>query len=78
MADTFLAHDYEGCLRIAKNDYSFVANSLLFEGNLLRFLALASFKAFEHAMHADNKKLDANFDLLIQALESAQCALSIY
>lgn len=71
MADTFLTHDYEGVLRIAKNDYSYVANSPLFEANLCRFLSLASFKAFDHAMHAGESAREANLGLLIQALQSA-------
>ena len=57
MADTFLTHDYEQVLRVAMEDYSYVANSPLFEANLLRFLALASFKAFEHAIQADLNSL---------------------
>ena len=44
MADAFLCHDYEYCLRMAKSDFSCVANQCrVFEGNLLRFVSLASF-----------------------------------
>ena len=50
IANTFLVHDYEYCLRIGKSDFSFWANSSLFESNQLRFVALASAKLFEHAM----------------------------
>ena len=84
LADTFLTHDYTGCLRIAKHDYSYIANSAIFEANILRFLSLASFKAFEHAIHnVKEEELDddvfiKNFDLLIQALKSSQAALEIY
>jgi len=80
IANTFLNHDYEGCLLIAKNDFSYVANSAIFEANLLRFLSLSSFKAFEHAIHVNNDDAAflGNFDLLIQALRSSQDALEIY
>ena len=53
VANAFLSHDYEYCLRIAKNDFQFMPNQKVFEGNLLRFASLASFKLFEHAMQAD-------------------------
>ena len=65
VAATFLTYDYEGCLRIANNDLSFIANSAMFEGNLLRFFALASFKAFEHAIAGDDSQFESNFGLLI-------------
>lgn len=78
IADTFLTHDYEYCLSIAKNDFSFVANSSLFEGNLTRFFSLASFKLFEHAIHADSAAFVDNFHILIQSLKSVQSAYNIY
>ena len=67
LADTFLTHDYEGCLLIATQDFSYVANSSMFEGNILRFLSLASFKAFEHATHGaiDDNACVENFGLII-------------
>ena len=65
MADTFLTRDYEYCLSIAKNDFSFVDNAALFEGNLLRFFSLASFKLFQHAVQADEQAFVGNFDILI-------------
>ena len=50
MADAFLTHEYEYCLRIGKCDFSYISNSSLFESNLLRFVSMASAKQFEHAM----------------------------
>ena len=47
VADTYLTHDYEYSLRISETDFSFIANTCLFEGNILRFRALASLKLFE-------------------------------
>ena len=47
VADTYLTHDYEYSLRISTTDFSFIANTFLFEGNILRFRALASLKLFE-------------------------------
>ena len=47
VADTYLTHDYEYSLRISGTDFSFIANTCLFEGNILRFRALASLKLFE-------------------------------
>lgn len=41
VADTYLANDYEYCLRISMTDFSSNASSRLFEGNILRFRALA-------------------------------------
>ena len=42
VADTYLSHDYEYSLRISIINWSYFANSCLFEGNILRFRALAS------------------------------------
>lgn len=47
VADTYLSHDYEYSLRLATTDFSFIANTCLFEGNILRFRALANLKLFE-------------------------------
>ena len=67
LAVTFLSHDYEECLLIAKNNFSYIANSALFEGNLLRFFAIASCKAFQHAILDDKSEENyvENFGLLI-------------
>ena len=40
MSNSYLSYDYGKCLEICENNYSYVANSHLFEGNILRFKAL--------------------------------------
>ena len=45
-ANIFLCQDYEYTLRICSTNFSFVANSSLFEGNILRIKALASEQLF--------------------------------
>ena len=50
VANTFLTNDYEYSLRISSADFSYIANSALFEGNILRYRALASIKLFELAI----------------------------
>ena len=47
VAVTYLVRDYEYSLRISTTDFSYVANTYLFESNILRFRALASIKLFE-------------------------------
>ena len=46
VADTYLTHDYEYSLRIAETDFTSVRVRPLFEGNILRFRALASLAIF--------------------------------
>lgn len=74
---TFLTNDFEYSLRIASTDLSYFANTSLFEGNVLRFRALAAFKLFDHALQEEGD-LVQNFHLLIQAIESLQNAMNIY
>ena len=40
-ANTFLSRDFKQCLRVCNQDFSYISNSYLFEGNILRFKALA-------------------------------------
>ena len=47
VANTYFSNDYEFSLQISKTDFSHIAHSSLFEGNILRFRALASLKLFE-------------------------------
>lgn len=63
VADTFLCNDYEYSLRISQQDFSYIANTSLFEGNILRFRALASIKLFEFA-ESEKGDLIENFHLL--------------
>ena len=41
IANYFLFNDYEICLELCETNFSPIANSNIFEGNLLRFKALA-------------------------------------
>ena len=47
VADTYLTNDFEYSLRISTTDFSYVANTALFEGNILRFRALSNLKIFD-------------------------------
>ena len=78
MAETFLTHDYEYCLRIGKCDFSFFCNTSLFEANLLRFVSMASAKLFEHAMREQPDDYMEHVDFLYQALLCATKAKQIY
>ena len=74
VADTFLCNDYEYCLKISQQDFSYVANTPLFEANILRFRALASMRLFEFAQSEEGDLIE-NFNLLKQAIESLRNAL---
>ena len=67
-AVSFLANDYQYSLKISSTDFSQQTNDALFEGNLLRYRALASLKLFEHAkaINGDHRQ---NFNLLTQAID---------
>ena len=41
-ANIFLSSDFEYCTQITLKNFSFIENTSLFEGNILRFRALAS------------------------------------
>ena len=41
VANALLSDHYDYCLRICSTNFTYVANSFLFEGNILRFKALA-------------------------------------
>ena len=47
VADDYLMNEFEGSLRLSNTDLSSINNTPLFEGNMLRFRALASLKLFE-------------------------------
>ncbi len=78
VANAFLTTDYEYSLRIASHDFSYIANSYIFEGNILRYRALASFQLYEIAVADDDICVVDNFQLLAQAIESVENALEIY
>jgi len=58
VADTYLTKDYDYSLRISTTDFSYIANTRLFEGNILRFRALASLKMFEDGLKDMKNLLD--------------------
>ena len=47
-ANIFLSGDYEYCLWICSHDFSYVATTSLFKGNILRFKSLAAEQLFFH------------------------------
>ena len=78
VADTYLANDYEYSLRISTNDFSYFANTSLFEGNILRFRALASIKLFEDCLKDDEQNKEAYFSLLTTSIANLENAIDIY
>ena len=78
VADTYLLNDFEHSLRISTTDFSYVANTALFEANILRFRALASLKLFQHCDLDNEENIREEYDYLIKAIESMQNALQIY
>ena len=81
-ADTYLINDFEYSLRIATADVSFIANTPLFEGNILRLRALASIEIFRYEMgngkREDAQNMQENFNYLMTAIASLENALIIY
>ena len=76
VANAFLTNDLEYSLSISTSDFSYLTNNSLFEGNILRFQALASIKLFERAIEQENPY--ENFCFLAQAIDSAKNAWAIY
>ena len=79
VANIFLSRDFEYCLRICSTDFSYVANSPLFEGTILRFRALASEELFSLVRPEEQKDSGApDYSSLFDAIDSAKNALQIY
>lgn len=76
-ADTYLTNDFEFSLRISTTDFSFVACTRFFEGNILRYRALASLKLFENRIN-DEESREESFELLTTAIASLQNAYQIF
>ena len=81
-ADTYLINDFEYSLRISTTDFSCVANTPLFEGNILRLRALASIEIFRYEM-GNGKRMDAlsikeNYNYLTSSIASLENAFIIY
>ena len=77
-ADAYLTNDFEYSLRISTQNFSSIANSCLFEGNILRFRALASLKLFEHGLEEREEDKQENFTYLTKAIDSLDNALEIF
>ena len=77
--DAFLTNDFEHSLLISTQNFASIANTCLFEGNILRFRALASLKLFENEL-ADPSEEDQkeNFTHLTKAIESLENAVEIF
>lgn len=78
LANTFLTHDYEYCLRIGTSDFTIWSVSNIFRGNLVRYVSIASAKLFEHAMREQDDNFVDHVDFLYQSLTCAEKALDIY
>ena len=78
VADAYLTNDFEYSLRISTQNFSSIANTCLFEGNILRFRALASLKLFEHGFEESEEDKQENFTYLTKAIESLENALEIF
>ena len=83
MANIFLSSDYEYCLRICQYNFSYVANTSIFEGNILRFKSLAAEQIFKHSLEREDSQdgdndSNSNIRMLFYAIEAAQNAREIY
>ena len=50
VAETYLTNDFEYSFRISTTDFSYFTTTPIFEGNILRFQALANLKLFEQGL----------------------------
>lgn len=78
VADAYLTNDFEYSLRLSTQNFSSIANTCLFEGNILRFRALANLKLFEHGLNEREEDKRENFAFLTQAIDSLDNALDIF
>ena len=83
VANTYLSNDFAYSFSIARDDFSYVANSALFESNILRFRALSSLKLFENGLlHEDMddsiSEIKENYEYLTKAIASLENAKGIY
>ena len=78
VADAYLTNDFEYSLRISTQNFSSIANTCLFEGNILRFRALASLKLFEHGLEEQECYKRENFTYLTTAIDSLDNAMEIF
>ena len=77
-ANIFLSRDFEYCLRICSANFAQVTDSSLFEGNILRFRALASEQLFSLMCESEEEGEAPDYSSLFDAIDSAKSALKIY
>lgn len=78
VANAYLSNDFEYSLRVSLQDVSYVANSRIFEGNILRYRALASLKMFEYGFNESTDDCRHTFESLTNAIDNIENALIIY
>ena len=79
VANTYLSNDFEYSLKISVTDVSYVANTCLFESNILRYQALSYLKLFEHSKEEDDQKnMEEDFGYLTTAIACLYNAKTIY
>ena len=73
-------NEFEYSLRLSTNNFSSICFTPLFEGNILRFRALANLKLFECSLEEgfDGYMMEQNFEYLIKAIESLENAIEIF
>ena len=77
-ANAYLSNDFEYSLRISLQDVSYVANSRIFESNILRYRALASLKMFEYGFDTSADDRRETIEYLSSAIDNIENALIIY
>ena len=79
-----LQADYEYVLRICSTNFSYIANTSLFEGNILRLKSIACEQIFKIKDETSNKEEEDSenqkqiISMLFMAIDSARNGLSIY
>ena len=74
VANIFLSSDYEYALRLCQYNFSFVANTSLFEGNILRFKSLSAEQIFKNNMENQEESDENNetgIRMLFYSIEAA-------
>jgi hypothetical protein len=84
----YLANDLEMCLNVCSTNMSCVSNGSIFEGNILRFKALALEKMYEKEVREAEEEEEAEQDInkssldpviyLVEAIEAILNSISIF
>lgn len=85
-ANIFLCQDFEYTVRICSTNFSYVANTSLFEGNILRIKSLAQQELFNIRQNQEffgdeeerSRERKQRLQVLLSAIDAARNALSIY